>query len=51
MGKYGHYLFGLYNIKDEVRFYIYGVPGKFKTEEHPQKGLQASTHGLNPIMD
>lgn len=43
MGKYGHYLFGLYNIKDEVRFYIYGVPGKFKTEEHPQKG----TTGFN----
>ncbi|MDR7869660.1 MAG: hypothetical protein RIN55_02285 [Tissierellaceae bacterium] len=41
--KYGHYLFGLYNNNDEVKFYVYGVPGKFTTEDHPQKG----TTGFN----
>ena len=43
MRKYGHYLFGLYNVKDEVKFYVYGVPGRFITEDHPQKG----TTGFN----
>ena len=29
MRKHGHYLFGLYNVNDEVKFYVYGVPGRF----------------------
>lgn len=39
MRKHKHYLFGLYNFKDEVKFYVYGIPGKFISEDHPQKGL------------
>ncbi len=39
MRKHKHYLFGLYNQKDEVKFYVYGIPGKFISEDHPQKGL------------
>lgn len=38
MRKYGHYLFGLYNVNDEVKFYVYGVPGDFTKEDHPQRG-------------
>src|SRR5699024_5370117 len=36
--KYRHYIFGLYNINNEVKFYVYGVPGRFLKEEHPQRG-------------
>lgn len=43
MRKYGHYLFGLYNVNNEVKFYVYGVPGDFRTEDHPQNG----TTGFN----
>lgn len=39
MRKHKHYIFGLYNFKDEVKFYVYGIPGKFISENHPQKGL------------
>lgn len=38
LGKYEHYIFGLYNVKDEVKYYVYGVPGEFKKEEHPSNG-------------
>lgn len=38
MRKYEHYLFGIYNSNDEVKFYVYGIPGKFIKEEHPQRG-------------
>lgn len=40
---YEHYIFGLYNVNDEVKFYVYGVPGTFSKEEHPHKG----TTGFN----
>ncbi|MGN9165522.1 hypothetical protein ACTNDY_09650 [Tissierellaceae bacterium HCP3S3_D8] len=43
MVRYGHYLFGLYNVNDEVKFYIYGIPGEFTIEEHPEMG----TTGFN----
>lgn len=43
MRRYGHYLFGLYNVEDEVKFYVYGIPGRFTQEDHPQKG----TTGFN----
>lgn len=38
MEKYGHYIFGLYNENDEVKFYVYGVPGSFTRAEHPFGG-------------
>lgn len=43
MRVHGHYLFGLYNVNDEVKFYVYGVPGRFTIEDHPQRG----TTGFN----
>lgn len=33
-----HYLFGLYNQGEEVKFYVYGIPGSFISKEHPGKG-------------
>lgn len=41
MQKYGHYLFGLCNEGnegEEVKYYIYGVPGEYSLEEHPNNG-------------
>lgn len=43
MIRYEHYIFGLYNVNDEVKFYVYGVPGAFSKEDHPHKG----TTGFN----
>lgn len=37
--KYGHYLFGIYKEGRETKYYMYGVPGMFVTEEHPFKGI------------
>lgn len=37
--KYGHYLFGMYKEERETKYYMYGVPGRFVTEEHPFKGI------------
>ena len=37
--KYGHYLFGLYKERQEAKFYVYGVPGRFTPDEHPFKGI------------
>ncbi len=39
MKKYEHYIFGLYNVNDEVKFYVYGVPGTFNKDEHPHRGI------------
>lgn len=36
--KYGNYLFGMYRVEDDVQYYIYGVPGRFNTLEHPFRG-------------
>lgn len=38
MVKYKHYLFGLYNEGEKVKYYVYGIPGKFTQEEHPNAG-------------
>lgn len=38
MSMYNHYLFGLYSQSDEVKYYVYGVPGGFYTDEHPHNG-------------
>ena len=37
--KYEHYLFGLYKEGEEVKYYLYGVPGEFTSREHPFNGL------------
>lgn len=41
--KYGHYLFGMYRDEKEIKYYIYGIPGRFDSLEHPFKGVT----GLN----
>lgn len=38
INKYKHYLFGLYNEGEEVKYYVYGIPGSFTREEHPHNG-------------
>ncbi|TJX12964.1 hypothetical protein E9840_11305 [Tissierella creatinini] len=38
MSIYSHYLFGMYIQSDEVKYYIYGVPGGFYKDEHPYGG-------------
>ncbi|WMM24382.1 hypothetical protein RBU61_15825 [Tissierella sp. MB52-C2] len=38
MDKYQHYLFGLYNEGENVKYFVYGIPGKFMREEHPYVG-------------
>ena len=43
MKKHKHYLFGLYNEGEKVKFYVYGIPGDFNKKEHPQNG----TTGFN----
>ncbi|MCG4586045.1 hypothetical protein L0P56_11130, partial [Anaerosalibacter bizertensis] len=37
--KYGNYLFGIYRDGGEITYYIYGVPGRFDSLEHPFKGV------------
>jgi len=36
--KYNHYLFGIYKVNGDARYYIYGIPGNFITLEHPFRG-------------
>lgn len=38
MSLYNHYLFGMYSQKNEVKYYIYAIPGGFYKEEHPHGG-------------
>ena len=38
MDRYQHYIFGLYNVNEEVKYFVYGVPGSFIKDEHPNKG-------------
>lgn len=38
MNKYQHYLFGLYNEGEEVKYFLYGIPGTFTIDEHPYRG-------------
>jgi len=38
MNKYQHYLFGLYNEGESVKYFLYGIPGKFTIDEHPYRG-------------
>ncbi len=39
MKKYGHYIFGVFEEKGKVSKFVYGIPGEFKREEQPYKGL------------
>lgn len=39
MNKYGHYLFGLYNEGETVKYFVYGIPGQFIQDEHPYNGI------------
>ncbi len=43
MNKYGHYIFGLYNEGETVKYFLYGIPGDFTLDEHPYRG----TNGFN----
>lgn len=36
--KYGHYIFGTVKKQEEIKYYVYGVPGKFTIAEHPYNG-------------
>lgn len=38
MTVYNHYLFGLYTVGEEVKYYVYAVPGGFYKDEHPHGG-------------
>lgn len=38
MSKYQHYLFGLYNEGETVKYFVYGIPGEFSVAEHPYRG-------------
>jgi hypothetical protein len=37
--KYKHYIFGVYKENDNITRFVYGVPGEFKREEQPYKGV------------
>ncbi|MDD2496017.1 MAG: hypothetical protein PHE29_12590, partial [Tissierellia bacterium] len=37
--KYGHYIFGVYKENNNITRFVYGVPGEFKREEQPYKGV------------
>lgn len=40
MRKYGYYLFGIYKDNNKnIKKFVYGVPGEFKREEQPYKGI------------
>lgn len=37
--KYGHYIFGIYKENNAIKRFVYGIPGEFKREEQPYKGV------------
>lgn len=39
MKKYGYYIFGIYKEDNDVKKFVYGVPGEFKRDEQPYKGI------------
>ena len=39
MKKHKHYIFGIFEEKKEIKYYIYGVPGRFTREEQPYRGM------------
>lgn len=41
--KHKHYIFGIVMKQDEIKYYVYGVPGGYTIEDHPYNG----TTGFN----
>lgn len=39
MKKYGYYIFGVYKEAGEIKKFVYGVPGEFRRDEQPYKGI------------
>ena len=39
IAKYNHYLFGLYTENNDIKYYMYGIPGTFTSSEHPYRGV------------
>lgn len=39
MRKYGYYIFGIYKENNDIKKFVYGVPGEFKRDEQPYKGV------------
>jgi hypothetical protein len=39
MRKYNHYIFGIYEKDNEIKYYVYGIPGKLTKEEQPYRGM------------
>ncbi len=37
--KYNHYIFGIYKENNCIKRFVYGVPGEFKRDEQPYKGI------------
>ncbi len=36
--KYSHYIFGIVKKDDDIKYYVYGIPGKFTKDEQPYLG-------------
>ncbi|RKD30903.1 hypothetical protein [Thermohalobacter berrensis] len=37
--KYGHYIFGIVKKGDDIKYYVYGIPGRFTRDEQPYRGM------------
>ena len=36
--KYDHYIFGIVEEGEDIKYYVYGIPGKFTMAEQPYRG-------------
>ncbi|WP_202708124.1 hypothetical protein [Sporosalibacterium faouarense] len=41
--KYNHYIFGIMKMNDEVKYYVYGMPGQYTRREQPHRGATGFT--------
>lgn len=41
--KYGHYIFGIVEEDGEIKYYVYGIPGRFTKDEQPYRGMTGFT--------
>lgn len=39
MRKYGYYIFGIFKENNDITKFVYGIPGEFKRDEQPYKGV------------
>lgn len=46
LDKYGHYIFGVYNESDKVKFYVYGIPAQFSLGSILNGVIQDLIHGM-----